>query len=344
MNISRRNFSLGAGLASVGAALAAPTTAQAKTVLRMQTIDPPSFVGPSLALPRFAKAVSELSGGELQVEIYTAGQVVPTSEIPAGLAAGVIDLAYTSNVYYTGSIKENVLSYSASTPMMIPTVNDGHEIYLNKGVDDIIATPYRSEGVEFLGSIFLGDPITFWSRKKMDSVKDLSGFKVRSFGYAAKTMEKLGAAPVFMPHEEVYTALSQGTIDGSMTNMSYYKRAKYFEVAPFIYNPGWYNFTHMCAMASLPTWERLTEVQRAILKVAIRQLSTNMQHYTWLESQQMLTELQSMGSALVNWSAEDANAIKAAADSFVPEIRALSSEVDRGISIIQDHVSSLYPA
>lgn len=342
MKVSRRAFAFTSGAAALGAAMIAPLKARAQTVLRMQTVDPPSFVGPSLALPRFAKAIEEMSGGELRVELYTAGQVVPTSEIPTGLASGVIDLAYTSNVYYTGSIKENVLSYSAITPMLIPTVNDGREIFLNKGVDEIIATPYRSEGVEFLGSIFLGDPITFWSRNRIESVKDLSGFKVRSFGYAAKTMEKLGAAPVFMPHEEVYTALSQGTVDGSMTNASYYKRAKYFEVAPFIYDPGWYSFTHMCMMASLPTWERLSEEHRAIVRYATRLLSTDMQHFTWLEYRQMLTELEGMSSTLVKWTDEDAAAIKTVADSFLPEIRAMSSEVNRGVDIIQEHVSSLY--
>jgi TRAP-type mannitol/chloroaromatic compound transport system substrate-binding protein len=338
--ISRRTVMLGVGAA--GASLAMPALAQAKTVLRMQTIDPPSFVGPSVVLPRFKETLEKMTGGALSLEIYTAGQVVPTAEIPAALAAGVIDLAYTSNVYYTGALKENVLSYSALPPMLIPSVNDGTEIYLHKGVDEIIAEAYRPEGVEFLGSVFLGDPITFWSKNRIASVKDLPGFKVRSFGFAAKTMDKLGASPVFMPHEEVYSALSQGTIDGSMTNASYYKRAKYFEVAPFIYEPGWYNFTHMCAMASGGTWNKLSDEHKAILSVAVRKLSSEMQHFTWLEYRQMLTELQGMGSTLVSWTDEDAAAIRSAANGFLPGIRELNANVDRGIGIIEDHVASLY--
>lgn len=339
---SRRSFVLGAGGGAVAAGLAIPSVARAQTVLRLQTIDPPSFVGPSLVLPRFAKAVEEMSGGALRVEIYNAGELIPTPEIPAGLAAGVIDLSYTANVYYTGALAENALSYTSLPPMMIPTANDGAEIYLHKGVDEIIAKAYRPEGVEFLGSVSLGDPITFWSKQRIESVSDLAGFKVRSFGFAAKTLGKLGASPVFMPHQEVYTALSQGTIDGSMTNASYYKRAKYFEVAPFIYQPGWYNWTHMCFMVSGGTWEKLTEEQRKIIHYAVRNLSTEMQHFTWLEYRQMLLELADMGSTLVTWSEEDAAAVLEAGQSFIPEIRQLSAEVDRGMTIIDDHVKSLY--
>lgn len=340
---NRRSFVVGAGGAAA-ATLAMPGIARAQTVLRMQTIDPPAFVGPSTTLPNFAKAVEEMSGGDMRVEVFTAGQIVPTGEIPAGLAAGVVDLAYTSNVYYTGALKENLLSYSALPPMLINSLDDGKQIYIYDGIDEIIADAYRPEGVEFLGSVFLGDPITFWSKQPIESVKNLSGFKVRSFGFAAKTMEKLGAAPVFMPHEEVYTALAQGTVDGSMTNASYYKRAKYFEVAPYIYHPGWYNFTHMCAMASGPTWDRLNDTQRAIIRHAIRGLSNETAHYTWLEYRQMLTELESMGSTLITWSDEDAAAIRAAAQSFLPEIRAAGAEVDRGVKIMEDHNLALYGA
>lgn len=340
--INRRAALLGLAGGAATAGLAAPAIAKGRTTLRFQTIDPPSFIGPSVVLPKFQKTVDSLSGGDMKVEIFTAGQVIPTAEIPSGLAAGVIDLAYTASVYYTGSVKENLLSYTAMPPMTIPQVDDGYEVYLNRGVDDIIATAYRKEGVEYLGSVFVDDPITFWSREKLDGAQDLSGFKVRSFGYAAKTLEKLGAAPVFIPHEEVYTALSQGSIDGSMTVASYYMRAKYFEVAPYLYMTDWYSFTQMCAMASSGLWQRLSDEQRAILHYAVRQMSSDMRHATWLGYRQMLPQLEGLGCTLVDWSAEDAATIKTTAAGFLPEIREAGPEVARGLDLIESHVASLY--
>lgn len=340
--LNRRNFTFGAGLGGAASLLAAPAIAQSQKVLRLQSIDPPSFVGPSVALPNFAKAVEEMSGGELRVEVYTAGQVVPTSEIPAALAAGAIDLAYTGQVYYTGIVPENVLSYSALPPALIPQVNDGVQIYNYDGVDDIIAEAWVPEGVKAFKSLFLGDPIAFWSKEPINSVSELGGFKVRSFGYAAKTLEKLGASPVFMPHEEVYTALSQGSIDGSMTAASYYKRANYFEVAPYFYDSGWYEFVQMATLASLNTWEGLSEAQQSILTYAMASLGREMQHLTWLEYRQMLTEFEEMGATHIKWGPEDVAAIREAGASFLPEVREMSPKVNEGIDILQGHVDKFY--
>lgn len=340
--LSRRSMVLGMGAGTTVAGLASPAIAQQKTVLRMQTIDPPAFIGPSVVLPRTKKMIEELSGGSMSIEVYTGGQVVPTAEIPKALAAGVIDLAYTAPIYYTGSVPECSLTLTGLPPMLFPSPADAIEVYWHQGIDDIIAKAFRPEGVEFLGGVFIGDPITFWSKEPLSSVDELKGFKVRSFGLAAKTFENLGATPVFLPHEEVYTALAQGTIDGSMTNAGYYKQSKYFEVAPYIYEPAWFPASHMCAMGSSLTWSDLSEEQRSILHYAMRHFSNELQHFSWLSYMRMRSELQDMGSTLISWSDDDAQAIQSAGASFMSEIRAEGETVSRGAATIQEYIESIY--
>lgn len=342
--MTRRAFATAGGAAAVGAgALAMPSIARAQTTTwRMQTVDPPGFVGPQIVFPRFAEAVEEMSDGRLKIEVSTAGQLVPTGEIPAALEAGVIDIAYTNTVYYTGSIAASVLSTTAMPPLIVPTVNDGQEIYWNRGVDEIIGEAYAENGVHYLGSIFLGDPITYWSRERMEGVDDLQGFKVRTFGYAAKTFEALGASPVFMPHEEVYTALAQGVIDGSMTAASYYKRASYFEPAPFFYEPGWFTSVVMCIMASPSSWEPLPDDLKAIVRNAVRIMSLDLQHHTWLEYRQMLAEFEDMGATRVVWPDSEMEKVRKAAFGFLPSIKEMGPEIARGVEIIEDYLAEIY--
>ena len=343
--VSRRSVAISMGGALAGAALASarPARAQSDKVFnwRMQTVDPPSFVGPAKVIPAWVKRIEEMSNGRLLISVFTAGQLVPTPEIPAALANGAIDIAYTSPVYYTGAIPESFLTSVALPPMLIPSTADGQEIYWNRGVDGIMREAYAENGVHFLTTLFLGDPITYWSKKPQKGVSDLAGFKVRTFGYAAKTFEKLGASPVFLPHEEVYTALAQGVIDGSMTAASYYQRAKYYEAAPCFYTEGWYRAVTMCMLASSRSWQALPDDLKAIVANATMTFSQDLQHQTWLEAQQMLTRFEKLGAQAVTWAPEDLAKVREAGMTFLPEIAAKGPRVAKGVEIVQKYLAEM---
>ena len=79
---------------------------------RMQTVDPPALVGPSITVPAFLENVKKMSNGRLEISLFTAGQLVPTVEIIKALKSGMVDMAYTNGVYYTGAIPEAALDVS----------------------------------------------------------------------------------------------------------------------------------------------------------------------------------------------------------------------------------------
>jgi TRAP-type mannitol/chloroaromatic compound transport system substrate-binding protein len=199
---------------------------------RMQTSDPPALMGPTTTVKGFIERVKQMSHGRLDITLFTAGQLVPTMEIFDALGKKTIDIAYTSGVYYTGTVPEGSLELTSLPPLLLPTLKDALQVYWYLGVDQLMRDAYAEKGVYYLGSVFLGDPITNWSKNPMHKASDFVGHKVRSFGYISKTLQKLGATPTLIPHEEVYTALAQGVIDGSLTAGSYYQRLKYYEVCP----------------------------------------------------------------------------------------------------------------
>src|SRR5690606_22843975 len=103
----------------------------------------------------------------------------------------------------------------------------------------------------------------------------LKGKKIRTFGYASKVLAKLGAAPVSIPHEEVYTSLSQGVVDGTMTASDFYTRGKYNEVAPYFYTSPWFNCHGMALLAGSRAWDALTPELQAIVSAATRLASAD---------------------------------------------------------------------
>lgn len=307
---------------------------------RMQSIDPPALIGPQITQKAFCENIKKMSNGRLDITLFTAGQLSPTLELVDSLAKGTVDIAYSSSVYYTGIVAEANIDLVTLPPNMLKTLQDALQVYWYLGVDDLMREGYKQHGVYYVGSLFFTEPNTFWSKKPIKGVDDLKGFKIRGYGYYAKTLAKLGASPTFIPHEEVYTALAQGVIDGSMTAGSYYKRFKYYEVAPHYYLPGFAPVWSMCIMASQKSWEALPDDLKAVVQEAFKVFAIDHQQRTWWEHEQMLQELPKLNATLITWPESEVVKMRDAGMTFIPEIAKKSERCAKGMEIIQNYMKT----
>jgi TRAP-type mannitol/chloroaromatic compound transport system substrate-binding protein len=79
-----------------------------------------------------------------------------------------------------------------------------------------------------------------WFNKKVNTVDDLKGMKLRFPGLAGKIYAKLGASVVLLPGSEVYTSMERGVIDATdWVGPHLDKRMGLARVAKFYYYPGW---------------------------------------------------------------------------------------------------------
>ena len=306
--------------------------------LRMQSCDPPALLGPSTTVPGFIDRVKKMSNGRIDIKLYTASQLVPTLEITKALKMGMIDMAYTSGAYYLGTIPEAWLESVNLPPGLLRNTWDGMEIYWYRGLDEIIRQGYAKHGVHYLKSVFLGDPLTYWTKKPLGRVADLKGLKIRAYGTINKVFAKLGATPTFIPHEEVYTSMAQGVIDGSFTAGSYYRRFKYYEVAPNYNLPGWIGFATMNLLVSQKMWNKLPDDLKAIMNAAAITFSVDHMHRLYIEHEQMLAAFKELGVNLVTWPEAEMDKIREASMTFLPDFSKKSEGCAKGIQIIKDYM------
>jgi TRAP-type mannitol/chloroaromatic compound transport system substrate-binding protein len=80
-----------------------------------------------------------------------------------------------------------------------------------------------------------------WYRKKINSLEDFKGLKMRIGSIAGKVMSKMGVTTVFVPPGEIFPALERGVVDAAEfvgpvhdILLGLYKVAKYY------YTPGWH--------------------------------------------------------------------------------------------------------
>ena len=85
-----RFITLGVAVAVLSLATV-PAGAQSTKVFnwKLQTVDQPAQIGPKEILPAWVEQIKKMSGGRLNIQVFTAGQILPTGEILNGLSKGI---------------------------------------------------------------------------------------------------------------------------------------------------------------------------------------------------------------------------------------------------------------
>ena len=210
MTTTRRKF-ISAGAAVGATALAAPAViAQAAPIRwRLQT-----YAGAALGAHVCAPAIEKfnaIAGDRMQIELYFADQLVPTSELFRAMQSGTIDAVQSdddsmqspTDVTVFGGYFPLTLRYSLDVPVL----------FNQYGLDAIWKEEYAKVGIQHVtaGS---WDPCNFATRDPINSLADLQGKRIYTFPTAGRFLAQFGVVPVQMPYEDIQVALQTGEIDG----------------------------------------------------------------------------------------------------------------------------------
>ncbi|MCH7880589.1 MAG: TRAP transporter substrate-binding protein DctP [Proteobacteria bacterium] len=210
---TRRKFlkTAGAGLAGV-ATLGAPAVhAQSKATIkwRMQT-----YAGGALAAHVIKPAIesfNKIAGGDMQIELFFADQLVPTGELFRAMQKGTIDavqsdddsMASPTEVSVFGGYFPFASRYSLDVPVL----------FNQYGLNEIWDAEYSKVGVKHL-SAGAWDPCHFNTKEPIRSLSDLKGLRVFTFPTAGRFLTQFGVIPVTLPWEDIEVAVQTGELDG----------------------------------------------------------------------------------------------------------------------------------
>ncbi len=210
---SRRKFLQAAGVGVAGlATVGAPAVhAQSKTTIkwRMQT-----YAGPALGehvVKPAVDAFNRIAGGDMQIELYYADQLVPTGELFRAMQKGTIDavqsdddsMASPTEVAVFGGYFPFATRYSLDVPVL----------FNQYGLAEIWDEEYSKVGVKHL-SAGAWDPCNFATKEPIHSLEDLKGKKVFTFPTAGRFLSQFGVVPVTLPWEDIEVAVQTGELDG----------------------------------------------------------------------------------------------------------------------------------
>ncbi len=319
---TRRDFTLGAGLAAT-AALAAPAIAQAQTVKwRMVTSWPKRLPGPGMSAERVAERIRTLSNGRLDIAVSAAGEVVPAFGVLEAVGTGVAEMGHTAAFYWQG--KMAAAPFFTTVPFGLTPAE--HVAWIDAGGGQPLWDElYKPFGVKpFMGGN-TGVCMGGWFRREIGSLAELRGLKVRSLGLGGEVYRRLGATPQTTSPAEILTSIQSGVIDGAEfvgpgTDIA----LGLYRAAPFYYYPGFNkpNGTGE-AIVSLKAWEALpADLKAVIAHACAAEASYALAEMERLNAQALVALVKDHNVKLTPFPADVVAAARKQADDVVAELGA----------------------
>lgn len=232
------------------------------------------------ALALFGELVEEKTDGSITVSYFPDSQLGGESELVELLQAGAIDITKVSGGLM-GSFSP--LYDIFSMPYLFDDQDHFYEIMNN---EDIMGDVYRStenQGFVGVGWYDSGQRNFYTTGAPIETVEDLAGKKVRVMQSqtAIDMMRLLGASPVVMAQEEVYTALQQGVLDGAENNEFALTAARHGEVVDYYSLDGHTRIPDIILISNR-VLDSLSDEQRTAVAEALQE-STEFQIEQWLQ-------------------------------------------------------------
>ncbi len=205
---------------------------------KMVTTWPPNFPVVGTGCVDLTNWIREMSGGRLDIRVYGGGELVPSLGVFEAVSSGAVEMGHGASYYWAGI--EPAFQFFTAVPfgMNAQQMNSWldygggqelwEELYANFNIQPFMA---GNTGVQMGG----------WFNRKIETIKDFKGLKMRMPGLGGKVIAKAGASAILSPGSELFTNLERGVIDATEWIGPYHDYLMGFhKIAKYYYYPGWH--------------------------------------------------------------------------------------------------------
>jgi len=213
--MKRRDFLKKAGVATVGAGLSPLMFANAQAAtyrFDMVTSWPTALDAIFGGATNTARYLNEMTGGDVEVNVYPAGAQVGAFEVYDAVSSGAFAMGHAAPYYFYG--KNPVHAFFTAVPFGMDAAQ--FDAWMNAGdgqalsdelttPDDVIMVPAGNTGPQTSG----------WFKREIETVADLQGLTIRLPGFGGQALSRIGANVQNIPGGEVFLSLDTGVIDAA---------------------------------------------------------------------------------------------------------------------------------
>lgn len=299
--------------------LAAPNLSQNRKQFMMATSWPKDFPGLGQMPNRFAEAMHLMSDGRIEVKVFAAGELVGATECFDAVSTGAAHMYHAAEYYWQG--KSKGFSFFTAIPMGMTAaeIMGWCEFGGGQQLWDELSAKFNIKAFQAGNT---GHQTGGWFRKKMESLEDFKGLRMRMPGLGGEVIRQLGGTAVTLPGGEIYQALQSGSIDATEwvgpwndLALGFYREAPYY-YAPGFHEPG----ASLSVGVNLDVWNDLAPSEQNMVRFACKSANDmSIGEYTF-KNAQALEELKTKyGIEPQYFSTEILKRVGVIADEIVDE-------------------------
>jgi len=326
-------------IGAAAATLAAPAAlAQAPIKWRMQTYAG-SALGAEVVKPAI-DAFNLIAQGQMEIELFYADQLVPTSELFRAMQNGTIDAVQSDDDSMASPTEVTV--FGGYFPLALRYSLDVPALFNHYGLDEIWKEEYAKVGVRHI-SAGSWDPCHFSMKDPVTTLADLKGKRVFTFPTAGRFLAQFGVVPVTLPWEDIEIALQTGELDGvAWSGITEVYTASWAKLAPnFLTNNisgAWIG--HF--FANMERWDAVPPHLQELMRVCFEQSHYYRQHWYWAGEARLRVE--GADTKLTSIPDEEWATVEEAAQKFWDEIAAESETKAKVVAIFRTYNETMVKA
>lgn len=306
---------------------------------RMATTWPPNFPGLGAGALNLKRYIEDASQGRIRIELYAANELIPPFEVFDAVSQGSIEMGHSGAYYWRG--KAEAVQFFSSVPFGMNAHEVNAWIYYGGGLElwtevyepfGVIPFPAGNSGVQMGG----------WFNKRIDTIEDLIGLRMRLPGIGGEVLRRAGGVPVTLPGAELFTALSTGALDATEWVGPYNDIAfGLHQAARYYYYPGWHEpGPIMECIINQSAYEDLPSDLQAIVRVACQAANLDMISEYNARNARSLTQLRNNPDVeILSFPPDVLNELKKLTHEVIEELIARDAQSAKVWSSYQDFMS-----
>ncbi|MDX1781439.1 MAG: TRAP transporter substrate-binding protein DctP, partial [Thalassovita sp.] len=280
-------------------------------------------------LTEWAENVEAMSNGDIDIEMFYSSSVVKSVETFDAASSGILDCDMTGGAYQTG--KNPAFQFVGDIMGGYDTPWQQYSWLYHGGGFDAADALYGQYNMKLIGWWINGQE-SMSSSRPIAGPADLKDWKFRSPpGLETEIFAAMGASPIVMDFNEIFTALETGIIDGAdASSLANNVGLGLYDIVKHATYPGFHSMPSDHLACRIDAYEGLSEANRRIFDVAMQKLSFQLTMAMDVENLKAKAALEAAGVTIHDWAPADRAAFRAAAQGAwegwaekTPEARAL---------------------
>lgn len=219
----------------------------------------------SAAMEMFQQELEAATADELTVDLFPAMQLGGAQENVDQVRSGTIFGTWIGIAYLSRTVPE---LEAVSLPFVFPDRETAFRV-IDGEVGALLNEKLAEKGYVSLGYMELGSRHVTNNVRPIESTKDFEGLKIRLQPNETHlaTFRAIGANPVPMGIQEVYSALQQGVLDGQENPYSVIATRRFDEVQKYLSDSGHF-FDFIILLANKDAFDGLPPEQQEAVRAA----------------------------------------------------------------------------